>query len=182
MGKVKDHPPVKLVMGVTLAPEIELSAIRQKLETDYSAIEQESDIYPFSDFTRYYRREIGENLRKVFLTFKKLIRPELLADIKHATNRAEANYLRENRRMVNLDPGYISEAKLVLATTKNYAHRIYLRDGIYGDVHLSFTQNSFQVQPWTYPDYQQKSVIEFFNLVRQNYLQQISLADQEILP
>ena len=71
MGKVKDHPPVKLVMGVTLAPEIELSAIRQKLETDYSAIEQESDIYPFSDFTRYYRREIGENLRKVFLTFKK---------------------------------------------------------------------------------------------------------------
>ena len=84
--------------------------------------------------------------------------------------------------MVNLDPGYISEVKLVLATTKNYAHRIYLRDGIYGDVHLSFTQNSFQVQPWTYPDYQQKAVIEFFNLVRQNYLQQISLADQEILP
>ena len=174
MGQLKEHPPVKLIIGVTIRPEIRMSEIKDLLESKYSPVELESEPFAFSRFTGYYDREMGKELIKVFFVFKQLVPPELLADIKNETNQLESGFLDEGRRMVNLDPGYISEAKLVLATTKNYAHRIYLRDGIFGDVHLCYTQNDFQPQPWTYPDYQQPAVISFFKSVRNNYLKQIS--------
>ena len=117
--------------------------------------------------------EMGDNLTKLFLVFARLINPIVLPDIKNNTNLLEKDFSRDERRQVNLDPGYISEAKLVLATTKNYAHRIYLDKGIFGDIHLAYTNQSFQKQPWTYPDYQQKEIIDFFNDVRQKYLHQI---------
>lgn len=173
MGQLKEHPPVKLIIGITTGPEIRMSEIRNLLEAKYGPVETESEAFAFSKFTSYYSREMGEDLVKQFFVFGRLIRPESLADIKNETNLLENRYLSEGRRRVNLDPGYISEAKLVLATTKNYTHRIYLRDGIFGDVHLCFTQNDFQPQPWTYPDYQQPWLIAFFKSVRNNYLKQI---------
>jgi hypothetical protein len=116
---------------------------------------------------------MGENLSKLFLVFAKLIAPATLPTIKCVTNTLEQEHTDEDKRLINLDPGYISQAKLVLATTKNYAHRIYLDQGIFGDIHLTYTNQSFQTQPWTYPDYQQPKIIEFFNTIRHNYLRQL---------
>ena len=82
-------------------------------------------------------------------------------------------YTVNEKRLVNIDPGYICPAKLVLATTKNYSHRIYLNKNIYGDIHLQFSNGTFQSQPWTYPDYQNKENIRFFNALRKRYLEQL---------
>jgi hypothetical protein len=173
MGNIKEHPPVKLFTGITYTPDINLSGVFSVLEDSFSKIEQVSNSYNFSRFTQYYEKEMGKELQKVFVVFSVLVKPEILPDIKARTNKMEQNYLLNGMRKLNLDPGYISEAKVVLATTKNYSHRIYLRAGIFADIHLSFMNHKFQVQPWTYPDYRQQEIMEFFNEIRQKYLNQL---------
>lgn len=173
MGTIGEHLPVKLFCGITYCQNVNLNDIYKELENLFSPIELESNKYTFSQFTDYYSKEMGENLMKLFLVFTDLQMPEDLPDIKKTTNQLEENYLVENMRTVNLDPGYISEAKLVLATTKNYSHRIYLGKGIFGDIHLQFTNGSFQSQSWTYPDYQQPQIRDFFKKIRERYFEQL---------
>ena len=90
------------------------------------------------------------------------------------TNELEASTAHRGRRSVNYDPGYLEAAKLVLATTKNFDHRLYLGNGIYGDVQLRFRKGAFAAMDWTYPDYQQQSVLDFFHLVRSWYLRRLA--------
>ena len=72
-------------------------------------------------------------------------------------------------RQVNIDPGYLDLAKLVLATTKDYAHRIFLRKGVFAEIALSFRGASFSANAWTYPDYASKEYIDIFNQMRKLY-------------
>jgi len=173
MGEIIIHPPVKLIAGITFSKEVDLKKLGQLLEKEFSAIERKSDVYDFSAFTDYYLKEMGENLLKQFWVFARLIDPVELPKIKISSNKFEQLFLSGKKRTVNIDPGYISEAKLILATTKNYSHRIYLSEGIFGDIHLQYTSRTFQAQPWTYPDYQQEKVIDFFNSVRLKYFHQL---------
>ncbi len=172
MGDIKTHPPVKLVAAITFAPEIELSEIKRKLGEIFSPIDLEGPVYEFS-FTNYYRSEMGPRLQKQMVSFRELIPVELLPDFKIATNQLEGYYARSGKRRVNIDPGYLTAAKLVLATTKDYDHRIYLSRGIFGDVHLRFRKGHFQINEWTYPDYRQPVVLQFFEQVREQYMQQL---------
>ena len=97
---------------------------------------------------------MGDNLFRKLISFEKLIKPETLSDIKLFTNSIENEHLAEGgKRIVNIDPGYISLEKLVLATGKNFAHRIYLRNGIYADLTLVYKNGDFQPLEWTFPDY-----------------------------
>jgi hypothetical protein len=132
-----------------------------------------SNPYEFSAYTSYYREEMGEPLKKIFIAFSELMKPEKLPAVKIITNRMEKIFAVNKKRLVNIDPGYICPAKLVLATTKNYSHRVYLNKNIYGDIHLQFGDGTFQSQPWTYPDYLNKDNIRFFNALRKRYLEQL---------
>jgi Domain of unknown function (DUF4416) len=174
MGKVKEHPPVKYFAGITYNPDTKgLQDTLRFLEKTFSAIEIKSEPYDFSDFTQYYESEMGTGLKKLFVVFNELQLPEKLPELKINTNQIESKFILDNKRQINVDPGYVSEAKVVLATTKNYDHRIYLGEGIFGDIHLKFTNKAFQSQPWTYPDYKQDKVIQFFEELRQNYFNQL---------
>jgi len=174
MGQVKEHPPVKFFAGITYNPDFKgLQDILNLLEETFSMIEIKSDPYDFSDFTPYYESEMGTGLKKFFVVFSGLQPPESLADYKIKSNQIEAKFITDKSRQINIDPGYVSEAKVVLATTKNYDHRLYLGKGIFGDLHLKFTNKEFQTQPWTYPDYKQDQVIKFFKDLRQTYFKQL---------
>ena len=127
----------------------------------------------FFDRTRYYEKEMGWPLHRRFLSFKYLIRPEAIVDIKLQTNEIEKRYLQEGKRRVNIDPGYVALERLVLATGKNYTHRIYLSKGIYADLTLVFHQGSFQTLAWTYRDYADPVVIGYFNDIREHYKNQL---------
>jgi len=96
-----------------------------------------------------------------------LVRPESLPDVKHFTNHLEIELSRVGKRRVNLDPGLLSAERLVLATGKNYTHRIYLRDGIYADLTLLYEKGAYRTLPWTYPDYQDPSLLHFLGALRQ---------------
>lgn len=123
-----------------------------------------SDMAPFRfSFTNYYEEEMGTGLWKTVRIFSAPRDPFDLADIKVQTNAIEAALAAPGgKRRVNLDPGYLTLAKVVLATTKDFSHRIYLRGGVYAEVTLSARDGAFQPHPWTYPDYKQESVRQFF--------------------
>lgn len=125
------------------------------------------------DRTRYYAREMGWPLYRRFVCFEELISPETLVDVKVTTNAIEGGYLIQGNRQVNIDPGYISAERLVLATGKNYVHRVYIGKGIYADLTLVFMRGSFRPLEWTYGDYSAPEMIAYFNELRSAYMEKL---------
>ena len=172
MSQPETSDDVKLIMSL-FSPEKELvESVMAQLpdiygETDWISPEV------FFDRTRYYEKEMGWPLYRRFLSFKNLIPPEMLVNAKLKTNGIENAYLNGPKRRINIDPGYISLERLVLATGKNYIHRIYLREGIYADLTLIFKRGGFVPLDWTYPDYADQKMIDCFNTIRSHYLEQL---------
>lgn len=131
---------------------------------------------PFSQ-TDYYTAEMGAPLFRRIMGFCELICQDGLPDIKKKTNEIEARFAGKGKRVVNIDPGYVAAERFVLATGKNYTHRIYLRDGIYADLTLIYQKGRFRSLDWTYPDYAGESIIRFLTAVRARYLCQMRLSD-----
>jgi Domain of unknown function (DUF4416) len=125
------------------------------------------------DRTRYYEKEMGWPLHRRFVSFIRLIRPEEIVDIKLKAVEMEREYLREGNRLINIDPGYISLERLILATGKNYTHRVYMSRGIYADLTLIFNKGSFRPLEWTYMDYSDPETIAYFNDERERYKRQL---------
>jgi len=128
--------------------------------------------WPF-DATAYYTSEMGPDLGRRLVSFLHLADPARLAAWKVFTNELEQAFSLGERRLVNLDPGYVARERLVLATGKNYSHRIYLDHGIYGDLTLVYSQGSFRPLPWSYPDYSRGELPALLTSVRQKYLWQL---------
>jgi hypothetical protein len=124
--------------------------------------------------TEYYREELGWPIQRRFLCFKLIIDPSMINDIKLYTNTLEERLSIDGKRQINLDPGYVTPSKVVLATTKNYAHRLYLGKGIYAEVTLYYRKGSFRPHEFTYRDYQSPEYIEIFKRMRQ-YLMETAL-------
>ncbi len=133
----------------------------------------------FFDKSRYYEPEMGWPLFRRLLSFEVLVRPEALADIKLQTNALEQRSLRGTGRLVNIDPGYLTAERLILATGKNYVHRVYLGLGIYADLTLIYRRGSYRPLPWTYPDYAEPEVIGFLNAARGRYLARLRAGQTE---
>ena len=142
---------------------------RRKAEESWGPAALVSPPYAFVE-TDYYCSTMGEDLKKQFLAFEKLADPASLIEYKHQTNAWELEFTAESNlpepRPLNLDPGYISRAKLVLASTKDHAHRIYLGRGIYAEITLHYRHRRWQAQSWTYPDYRREDYHAFFNTCR----------------
>lgn len=160
--------PVKLISGLLSADKTILSKAKQTLEKYYGPIDLESPVIEFN-FTDYYDDELGEGILRQYVSFKKLVHPEYIGKIKRHTIRLEKRFMIEENRKVNIDPGYVSLDKLVLATTKDATYRIYLGRGIYAQSTLFFQKGTFHPWQWTYPDYRTDMAIEFFNEVRGIY-------------
>ncbi len=172
MGKVKEPLLVKLIATMFTARGELLEEAEVRLSREFGPIDYESDLLPF-DHTTYYAAEFGENLRRQFVAFEELVHPGKLAEIKLLTSALEMEWAVEGKRQINIDPGYVSHSKLVLATTKNHAHRIYLGRGIYAEVTLHFRDGTFRAWPWTYPDYASPPLIAIFNHIRALYVKQL---------
>jgi len=164
--------PVKLICAAMFSPAADLQSAIADLEKLFGKIDYKSPVYDFT-FTDYYKVEMGVGLMKQFLSFEKMIMPDQLADIKNSTIKIEADYSINGKRTVNLDPGYLEESKLVLASTKNFSHRIYLRDGIWAELTLSYAGGKFVPHHWTYPDYQTELAYDFLRKTREIYIKQL---------
>ncbi len=175
MGQIKAPQRVKLLVGMLAQREAWLDAAEGLLADAFGPIDLASDLVPF-DFTDYYAPEMGAPLLRKFITHNDLVSPGDIAAIKVATNALEARLAEtlgsDVARPVNLDPGYLDGSKLVLATTKDYAHRIYLDRGIYAEVTLTWHKGVWQPTPWTYRDYRSEPYRAFFTKARARFLEQ----------
>ncbi|MCP4576240.1 MAG: DUF4416 family protein [Deltaproteobacteria bacterium] len=172
MSQPETSDDVKLIMSL-FSPEKELvESVMAQLPDIYGETEWISPEV-FFDRTRYYEKEMGWPLYRRFLSFKNLIPPEMLVNVKLKTNGIENSFLNGPKRRINIDPGYISLERLVLATGKNYIHRIYLGKGIYADLTLVFKRGGFVPLDWTYPDYADQTMLDCFNTIRSQYLEQL---------
>jgi hypothetical protein len=121
------------------------------------------------DCSDYYADEMGAPIFRRFVFFREPFSPDALADAKLKTIEIEAGFSVDGKRQINLDPGYLTLAKVVLASTKDYSHRIYLRDGIYAEATLIFKGNRFQPHLHTYTDYKDEKRQRMFLLAREMF-------------
>lgn len=173
MGKIRDPLRVKLITGLISNDTELLSGIKPRLERSFrNTVDLESPVMDFN-MTDYYKEEMGPQLKRKFYSFKRLASLEGLYKAKIRSNMLEVKLAAGPRRIVNIDPGYIDLAKLVLFSTKDYSHRIYAGKGIYAEVTLHYKGGSFCGWPWTYPDYRSSAYLDFLHKVREIYKEQI---------
>lgn len=172
MGRTTAPGPVKLFLAIMYASGTDLSMVLDRLTAAHGPIGHTCGPLAF-DYSDYYAREMGTPLEKTYLIFTPLIDRGRLPDIKTATNEFEQEYAREGKRTLNLDPGYLAHDKLVLASTKDFFHRLYLRDGIYGEVTLSYRHGLFRYFSWTYADYREPELHEMLLQARKQLLVQV---------
>ncbi len=172
MGNASEFRPEKLVVAVLLGAGAAAEEALGPLVEDYGPADLVSPEIPFG-FTDYYEKEMGPGLRRLFVSFGTLVRPERLAAIKLSTNRREALAAGGGGRRLNLDPGLLCLSRFILATTKNGSQRIPLASGIYAEVTLVFEGGTFRPLEWTYPDYRTDQYISVLNAVRALYREQI---------
>jgi len=163
---------VKPVVSLMLAREDLLAPVLKQLARYLGPPDLVGPLWSFTD-TDYYAQEMGGGLWRCLASFLHLASPAELAQWKTFSNSLELRWSLMGRRLVNLDPGYVAKERLVLATGKNYSHRIYLGQGIYGDLTLLAGPEGFQALPWTYPDYVRGPLPELLTLVRRKYLWQL---------
>ncbi len=178
MAEPKPFLAVKLICGIIASENRIFKRTEKYLGKLYGALDHESSMFEF-DFTDYYEKQIGENLKRKFLSFKNLFMPEKLSEIKIQTNQLEEEVREEfksSHRVVNIDPGYLNPSALIMATAKDFAHRIPLQNGIYAHLELLFGKNDVRTLSWTYPDYRTKGYHKFFMEVRKIYLSQLKYA------
>lgn len=175
MGDIHEPDSVLLLVAVSSQHASALDWARERIERSCGPLALGSDAFDFTE-TAYYAATMGDGLKKQFVACQRSIDPGDLPRIKRETNAWEAEYAALGRhpepRPVNLDPGYVTPAKLVLASTKDHAHRLYLQDGIYAEVTLAFRQRQWQSLDWTYPDYRRADYQTFFTACRDYLLAQ----------
>jgi len=172
MGLPEKPGLVKRFCGLIYSSEEIYNSAKDYLRHAWGTVDLEAGPWPFT-FTDYYKTEMGPDLKRRFLSFSELLCPENTFSWKIFTNQLEQRFLvSANRRQINLDPGYLDLSRLVLLTTKDFSHRIYLAQGIYAEITLVFQGGQFRPLPWTYPDYRTEEYLKFFHKMRQLYLQE----------
>lgn len=174
MAQPKGFSPVKMICGVIYKEEALYDEVKKRLEAEWGRIDSESPAFPF-DLTGYYEDEMGGGLVRRFMSFETLVPPESLPAAKLWTIELES-IVRQERgvtgRPVNIDPGYLTASAVVMATAKDFAHRIPLVRGIYAHLELLFTRSGVKVLDWTYPDLRRAPAQAYFRSVREIYLEQ----------
>jgi len=173
MGQIRKPPPAKLFIAMLISQDVrnKIDYIDNRVQNEFGEIDIVSQSWQF-DCTEYYKKEMGPALLRRIVSFMKIIDPSDIVVIKHKTNQLEQEITAELRsestgRAVNLDAGYLTLGQIILATTKSYSHRIYLRDGIWAEVTLYYNKGRYVPWSWTYPDYASGRYDDFWLKMRE---------------
>ena len=168
MSRPQTPQPAKLVISLLMAKQDLITPVCDDLTQAFGALDLVSCWWDFN-FTKYYTAEMGAPLMRRMVAFQTLVPQGDLVAVKQRTNALENRYSVDQRRQVNVDPGFLVQERFILATGKNYSHRIYLGEGIYADLTLVYSHGAYQSLPWTYPDYREPEMLEYLHRVREKY-------------
>jgi len=175
MAKAKPFSPIKLIFGLIASQDLIFQRTQELLIQLYGPLDTESQFFSF-DYTDYYKKQMRGILKRKFISCSNLYPPDKLREIKLRTNKLEeeiALEIKANKRVVNIDPGILSASALIMATVKDFSHRIPMQKGIYGHLEFLFGKSTVRILPWTYPDYRSLEYHDYFLNVRELYLQQV---------
>jgi len=158
----------KYFCGLIFRREQDAAEALALLQEFVSAVDSRSAVIPFT-VTDYYQAEMGAPLFRQFVSFRELLAPERLPEIKTGAIGLEQRLAVAGKRTVNLDPGYLSEANVIIATAKNHYHRVPLRDGIYAHIEYVLKDGRINFLPWTYPDFQSEPYLDFFKGLHERF-------------
>lgn len=169
---------MKIFCGL-IGREESIAGVLRLLRREFGPVDCETDASEF-DSTDYYAREMGTDLRRKWVAFRPLRERGYLAEAKHLCIELELKLAVDGKRTVNIDPGYVDDAQVVLATTKDFAHRVYIGKGYYAEPTLIYVKGDRNYRPleWTYPDYRTLMALRFFRDARCEYLRQVKAADE----
>jgi len=166
MSQRRIPSPAKLLVSVIYREEDRFRRVLTRLQGIFGEVERTSGPFPFN-LTDYYEREMGAPLHRRFVVLGEPVSRDTLATTKVLLEDLEREYSEDGRRTVNLDPGLVTEENFLLATAKNYSHRVYLKDGVFADLTLVYRKGEYRPLPWTYPDYASLDIRKFLSEVRQ---------------
>ncbi|MFO7866637.1 MAG: DUF4416 family protein [Candidatus Aminicenantes bacterium] len=175
MAEAKRFSPWKLIAGIMCAQEEFMEAAKVMLMEKYGAVDLQSRAFTF-DQSPYYEEQFGDEVKRLLVSFENLVNPADLSDIKLATNRMEDEMRKKagsERRVINLDPGILSASSLIMATAKDFAHRVPLQKGIYAHLELMFGRGDVRPLPWTYPDFKERRYHPFLLETRRRLLSRL---------
>lgn len=172
MSTLKEPPSVKLFIGLIYTSQSNINELEDRLEKEFGQIDFKSSERAF-DHSSYYKDEMGDGLLRKLITFRTLIQRDYIVEIKAFTNKLEEVLSYEGNRTVNIDPGYIAQEHLILATGKGFSHRPYLGSGVYADLTLIYVKDEYRCLEWTYPDYGTNEIRKLFKDLRKNYVRQL---------
>ena len=178
MSTLNPNRLAKLFFSVIFKSEDAANKTVSVITKRWGDIDFKSDPMPFCH-TKYYEKEFGPDLSRIFISLSNSIYRKEIVDVKIWTDSFERQTAVKGLRMVNIDPGYVCLEQVILATGKNYTHRVYLDEGVFADLALVYEKGSFRTLQWTYPDYGEISTIEIFNKLRTMFL--ADLRDQNKL-
>jgi len=181
MAEIRPFRPVKLICGIIASADDHVRAAEERLAGIFGPIDARGPRVAFAG-TDYYEPEMGSGLRRGFIAFRDLVAPERLSDIKIRTNGLEDElraFFGTSRRIVNIDPGYVTTAALIMATAKDFSHRVPLKDGIFAHLELIFNKSGVKRLEWTYPDFRNEDHIPFLTSVRLSYLEILKNMDHD---
>ena len=173
MAQIQPPQKVKFIVGMISSSDQLIEQATELLQNRLGLVDIKSETFSF-DHTKYYEPEMGANLKKYFVSFQNPADPGELAELKIFTNQLEENLTKSanhtHPRAINLDPGYIAPSKLILASMKDFSHRIYLASGVYAEVTLQWRASNWQSLPWTFPDFAAGTYFEFLTSARQSLM------------
>lgn len=165
MSKEKKQSLAVLVIAFLYNNELSLKEAIKLTIKKFGLIKATSDTFYFT-YSKYYEEEMGENLKKIFIVFESMISRESLVNVKKITDKIELKLSKNSKRTVNIDPAILTLENFILATNKNFTHRIYLKNGVFADLTLIYKNNSYTELPWTYSDYGSEYTKNFLNKTR----------------
>jgi hypothetical protein len=159
MGKTRHVEPARLFLALMWSAACDVEAVEAELQERYGRARYCAGPLCFAA-TDYYEKEMWSGLRKSYRVYGGDFDRVLLPGTKTYTNGLEERFSVDGRRTCNLDPGYLSRDKLALASTKDFFHRLYLGEGIFGETTLHFREGRFRHFSWTYDDYKHPEVLK----------------------
>lgn len=176
MSQPFEHEPVKFFIGVIFNPgRLKEDEIKTIIGEHFGARGICSETISFDQFTIYYADEMGQGLMRFWTEIAGLRSPDELVPLKWECTALENYFAEGGKRMLNLDPGYIAEAKLILATFKDFSHRVYISQGVFADLQMMFRNGKYEPMPWTFSDYRSLWAQNFFVKLREKYREQLKV-------
>ncbi len=180
MGKIDLPDHAKHLCGLIFHNSIKVDTLYKALEDHFGPIDSASEVIAFN-FTDYYSAEMGDGLKRQFVSFEETVAMDRLVETKLLADTIEKKWAHNSRRTVNIDPGYLTLYQIVLASTKKFYHRIYLKEGIYAEVTLRYRKHKgWTPFEWTFPDYRSEMASSYFSSLREIYKKQLQTPTKKV--